>query len=64
VGHIAELLPGEAVVQDPWGSPARGQYAIMDLSDAQAAQSKTLRVRPSGRAPVGGTGGAPLVAKK
>jgi len=49
VGRIAELLPGEALVQDPWGSPARGQYAIMRLDDAEAAQSKTLRVRPSSR---------------
>jgi hypothetical protein len=49
VGRIAELLPGEALVQDPWGSPARGQYALMDLASPQAAQSKTLRVRPSSR---------------
>lgn len=48
VGRIGELLPGEALVQDPWGSPARGQYALMDLVDPQATQSKTLRVRPSG----------------
>ena len=47
VGTVTELLPGEAIVQDPWGSPARGQYAIMSLDDAQAAQAKTLRVRPS-----------------
>jgi hypothetical protein len=49
VGRIAELLPGEAIVQDPWGSPARGQYAILSLNESQAAQSKTLRVRPSGQ---------------
>jgi len=47
VGTVAELLPGEAIVQDPWGSPARGQYAIMDLADPRAAMSKTLRVRPA-----------------
>jgi hypothetical protein len=47
VGQVAELLPGEAVVQDPWGSPARGQYAIMDLEEGSAATSKTLRVRPT-----------------
>lgn len=47
VGTVSELLPGEAIVQDPWGSPARGQYAIMDLADPSAAMSKTLRVRPS-----------------
>ncbi len=50
VGTVTELLPGEAIVQDPWGSPARGQYAIMNLDDAQAAQAKTLRVRPSSTA--------------
>jgi hypothetical protein len=64
VGHIAELLPGEAIVQDPWGSPARGQYAIMDLDDARAAQAKTLRVRPSSRPLLRGTSPASLVAKK
>lgn len=64
VGRVAELLPGEAIVQDPWGSPARGQYAIMDLDDAQAAQSKTLRVRPSSRPFVPGTSAAPMVARK
>ena len=64
VGHVSELLPGETIVMDPWGSPARGQYAIMDLDDTQAAQSKTLRVRPSGKPFVRGTQAAPLVAKK
>jgi hypothetical protein len=64
VGRVAELLPGEALVQDPWGSPARGQYVIMDLDDAQAAQSKTLRVRPSGRSSAPGTPAAHLVARK
>lgn len=53
VGQIAELLPGEAIVTDPWGTPARGQYAIMDLSDPNAATSKTLRVRPSSGPVVG-----------
>ncbi len=46
VGRVAELLPGEVVVPDPWGTPARGQYAIMDLEDQEAAHSRTLRVRP------------------
>lgn len=64
VGHIAELLPGEAIVQDPWGSPARGQYAIMDLDDAQAAQAKTLRVRPANRPLLRGAAPPSLVAKK
>lgn len=47
VGRVAELLPGEVIVPDPWGTPARGQYAIMDLHDQRAARSRTLRVRPS-----------------
>jgi hypothetical protein len=46
VGRVTELLPGEVIVPDPWGTPARGQYAIMDLDDQQAAHSRTLRVRP------------------
>ena len=64
VGRVAELLPGEALVQDPWGSPARGQYAIIDLRDQQAAQSKTLRVRPGGTPEPAHPREAPVVAKK
>lgn len=45
VGEIAEVVPGEVVSPDPWGSQARGQYAILDLSDHAAARSKMLRVR-------------------
>lgn len=45
VGVVAEILPGEVVTQDPWGSPARGQYAILALNDRMAARSKVLRVR-------------------
>lgn len=51
VGTLTELLPGEVIVPDPWGSPARGRYAVMQLDDQHAAQSKTLRVRPSGAGP-------------
>jgi hypothetical protein len=47
VGKLTELLPGEVIVPDPWGSLARGRYAVMELDDQHAAQSKTLRVRPS-----------------
>jgi hypothetical protein len=47
VGRVTEVLPGEVIVPDPWGSPARGQYAVIALDDQHAAQSKTLRVRPS-----------------
>lgn len=45
VGKVTELLPGEVVAQDPWGTPSRGQYAILDLSVPTAAQSKSLRIR-------------------
>jgi hypothetical protein len=65
VGHVSQLLPGEAVVQDPWGSPARGQFAVLDLDDLKAAQSKTLRVRPTGpRSASPSSGTATRVAKK
>ena len=47
VGRVAELLPGEIAFTDPWGNPARGQYAVLALSDSSAAQSKSLRVRPA-----------------
>ena len=50
VGRVTELLPGEVIVPDPWGTPARGRYAIMTLDDQHAAQSRTLRVRPSSSA--------------
>jgi hypothetical protein len=48
VGEVAELLPGEVAMQDPWGTPTRGQYAILNLQDASAAMSKVLRVRKAG----------------
>jgi uncharacterized protein with PIN domain len=44
-GRVAELVPGEVVSVDPWGVPARGQYAILELSEPRAAESKSLRVR-------------------
>ena len=48
VGKIAELVPGEVVLPDPWGNPARGQYAVLDLREHEAAKSKVLRVRGAG----------------
>jgi hypothetical protein len=45
VGRIAEVLPGEVVAQDPWSDVARGQYAILDLTDRDAAKEKVLRAR-------------------
>jgi len=46
VGHVAEVLPGEVVTQDPWGELARGQYAILSLDDRDAVHERVLRVRP------------------
>jgi hypothetical protein len=45
VGTVAELVPGEVVLADPWGVAARGQYAILNLTSPEAARAKTLRVR-------------------
>ena len=57
VGTVAELVPGEVILPDPWGNQSRGQYAVLDLREHESAKSKTLRVRgaptTSGRAPGG-----------
>lgn len=45
VGRVAEVLPGEVESVDPWGAPARGAYAVIDLKQQRAATAKTLRVR-------------------
>ncbi len=45
VGTVAEVVPGEVIAPDPWGSPARGQYAVLELEDRSAAKAKSLRVR-------------------
>jgi hypothetical protein len=45
VGRVAELVPGEVVQADPWGSATRGEYAVLDLHDHAAARAKTLRIR-------------------
>lgn len=45
VGRVQEVLPGEVVAQDPWGSPARGQYVVMELTYPRAATAKVLRAR-------------------
>jgi hypothetical protein len=47
VGHVAEVLEGEVTQPDPWGTPARGLYAVLSLTDQSAAHAKTLRVRGS-----------------
>ncbi|HET8937246.1 MAG TPA: hypothetical protein VFN67_27580 [Polyangiales bacterium] len=45
VGRVTEILEGEITQQDPWGTPARGLYAVLSLTDHSAARAKTLRVR-------------------
>ncbi len=45
VGAVAEIVPGEVILPDPWGNQARGQYAILELREHDSAKSKTLRVR-------------------
>lgn len=45
VGTVGEVLPGEVVTQDPWGEMARGQYAVLVLTDKDAVQERVLRVR-------------------
>ncbi|MBS2012056.1 MAG: hypothetical protein JST00_04165 [Deltaproteobacteria bacterium] len=45
VGRVAEVLPGEVVAHDPWNNLARGQYAILELSEREAAREKVLRAR-------------------
>ena len=45
VGEVTELVPGEVVLPDPWGNQARGQYAVLKLTDHESAKAKTLRVR-------------------
>jgi hypothetical protein len=44
-GRIAEVLPGEINAYDPWGAPARGQYAVLELTESHAMMAKSLRVR-------------------
>jgi hypothetical protein len=52
VGAVAEVVPGEVALLDPWGKQSRGQYAVLNLRNREAARSATLRVRePARRAP-------------
>jgi hypothetical protein len=48
VGTVSEVVPGEVTMPDPWGTVGRGQYALLDLTDITAAQSRSLRVRNPG----------------
>ncbi|MGO9834916.1 MAG: hypothetical protein ACLP1X_11920 [Polyangiaceae bacterium] len=55
VGTVSELVAGEILLPDPWGTPQRGQYAVLDLWDRESAKSKTLRVRSDPRTNPGPT---------
>ncbi len=62
-GRVLEVLPGEVVSQDAWGGVARGQYAVLALSDPSAARERSLRVRPGRRGVVEAGGQAHLSAQ-
>lgn len=47
VGTVTELVPGEVILPDPWGNQARGQFAVLSLSNHDSAKAKTLRIRPT-----------------
>lgn len=45
VGTVSVMVPGEVVQADPWGSQVRGEYVVLNLTEHEAARSKTLRIR-------------------
>ena len=45
VGKVAEVVPGEVILPDPWSNQARGQFVVLALDEHESAKSKTLRVR-------------------
>ena len=45
VGTVGEIVPGEVILPDPWGTQTRGQFAVLELAERDSAKSKTLRVR-------------------
>jgi len=65
VGTVSEIVPGELVLPDPWGAPARGQYVVLDLWDHDSAKAKTLRVRRrvGGASPPAGPAGGPVAGR-
>jgi hypothetical protein len=46
---VSQMVPGEVVQADPWGSQVRGEYVVLDLTEHEAARAKTLRIRTWGR---------------
>ena len=59
VGVVSDLVPGEVVQADPWGSSTRGEYAVLELADHDAARAKTLRIRSWGGSSRGVTPASP-----
>jgi hypothetical protein len=57
VGTVTEIVPGEVILPDPWGTQARGQIVVLELGERESAKSRTLRVRQ-------GTTAAPRLAVK
>lgn len=49
VGSVSQMVPGEVIQADPWGSQVRGEYVVLELTDHDAARAKTLRIRAWGR---------------
>lgn len=45
VGRVVRLLPGEVARTDKSGGRARGQYAVVQLTDPSAADAESLRIR-------------------
>jgi hypothetical protein len=45
VGTVSQMVQGEVVQADPWGSQVRGEYVVLNLTDHDAARAKTLRIR-------------------
>jgi hypothetical protein len=52
VGRVQEVISGETVLTDPWGSQARGQFITLEVQDRLSMQSKVLRIRNNGSVPV------------
>jgi hypothetical protein len=49
VGRVAEVVPGEMILPDPWGNQARGFFTVLDLDNHEAAKSRILRIRSGGK---------------
>ena len=64
VGKIAEMVPGEVILPDPWGAQARGQYVVLDLQAHESAKAKVLRVRGGSSTPVSASSHAQKVSAR